>query len=203
MQVEGKGYMPKTAAQIYIDEPWEESLLIPSPGDRRRREGSGYNAPDRGTAMGTANNRRAPEPRRQSTRELPYEQMEGHERRGLAHNRNKSGKAGGRHEAAFTLRDKIAMTSALLLIGLVFIGLVFLSMYMASIQNDINKIEANAAVLQEDVENLQLAIEQKKNIAVIESKAIKLGMIYPRPDKGELIYLDDLQEGMEGKEGKK
>jgi cell division protein FtsL len=94
-------------------------------------------------------------------------------------------------------REKVTMILVIATVAAVFIGMVFLSAYCATIQKDINRTNAQMAVIQEDIDNLQLAIEQKKNIAVIESRAEALGMVYPDAEAGQLLYLADLKQEIE------
>jgi len=105
--------------------------------------------------------------------------------------------AANRQAASFSARDKFAMVTTLIIVGIIFAALVSVSMYKATIQKDINITNAKSASLQEDIENLQLAIEKKKDISLIESEARKLGMVYPNADKGEIVYLDDVKKAQD------
>ena len=123
------------------------------------------------------------------------------ERFGRAAKRQAARKTGKHQGPAvrLTLRDKLAMLLLILLAAAIFTGMIFLSAWRATIQQDINQTDAKIAVVQEDIDNLQLAIEKKKNIAVIESKALTMGMIYPAAEAGQLIYLEDIEKGKKAK----
>ncbi|MDR1953255.1 MAG: hypothetical protein LBQ21_02055 [Clostridiales Family XIII bacterium] len=96
------------------------------------------------------------------------------------------------HLIHMTASEKFRMVVAVIILGAMFLGVIFLAAYGASVQREINRINAKAAVLQEEIDNLTLAIEKGRNIETIEKKAlVEYGMIYPTGS--QLKYLEELQ----------
>jgi hypothetical protein len=84
------------------------------------------------------------------------------------------------------------MIIAVIVLGAMFLGVIFLAAYGASVQREINRVNAKTAVLREEIDNLTLSIEKGRNIETIEQKALlEQGMIYPAG--AQLKYLEELQ----------
>jgi cell division protein FtsL len=61
----------------------------------------------------------------------------------------------------------------------------------ASVQNDINKLNANIAAAKEDINEVTIEIDKSKDIGVIEKRARdELGMTYP--EASQIVYLSDI-----------
>jgi cell division protein FtsL len=88
--------------------------------------------------------------------------------------------------------EKVRMIIAVVFIGTMFLGVIFMAAYGASVQREINRVNADAAVLREDIDNLNLAIEKGRNIGTIEHRALaELGMIYPAGS--QLKYFEEIE----------
>lgn len=86
-------------------------------------------------------------------------------------------------------KDKFRMVLFTILIGMLCIGLILSTAYAASIKVSINTMIKENAVIQGEIENLNVKIESASNIQIVESKATAdLGMIYPAAN--QLVYID-------------
>ena len=66
------------------------------------------------------------------------------------------------------------------IMGLVLVGMIIISAYGANIKYDINNLTKENAVIQGEIENLNVEIKSAVNIGAIEQRAInELGMVYP------------------------
>jgi len=90
-----------------------------------------------------------------------------------------------------TAKDKARLMVLLIVAGVLCIGLIVATAYAASIQYDINQITAANNSLQMENENLSVQIDSANNIRTIETKAMKLGMVYPK--KSQIVYLTRAQ----------
>jgi cell division protein FtsL len=89
---------------------------------------------------------------------------------------------------AINFKDKIRLIFLVFLTGCICIGLIVSAAYSAQVKFNTNRIIAQAASVQGEIENLNVAIKSSNNIAVVEERAIvELGMVYP--DWGQIIYI--------------
>lgn len=86
-------------------------------------------------------------------------------------------------------REKLMIMVLTVLVGVVCIGLIASTAYSATIKYRINTTIKESAVLEGEIENLNVKIKGQTNIRVVEEKAkVELGMVYPTVD--QYIYLD-------------
>jgi cell division protein FtsL len=85
-------------------------------------------------------------------------------------------------------KDKFRLLLLTAFIGVLCIGLILTTAYAASVKYHINTMIKENAVLQGEIENLNVKIESASNIQIVEEKATQLGMVYPTPE--QLIYID-------------
>jgi cell division protein FtsL len=80
-----------------------------------------------------------------------------------------------------TARDRLKLLVLVFLIGALCIAGVVTTAYATQIKYNINAIVRENAVIQGEIENLDVAIESANNIKIIEEKAVsQLGMVYPK-----------------------
>ena len=92
-----------------------------------------------------------------------------------------------------TSKDRLVLIILTILAGLIGIGLVISSAFSASIKYDINMLIKENAVIQGEIENLNVEIKEASNIGTIETRAIEeLGLVYP--DYTQFRYLDKAKE---------
>ena len=81
-------------------------------------------------------------------------------------------------------KDKARLLLLTLFAGLLCICLIIIAAYSTQIKFNTNSILAQAAVVQGEIENLNVAIKSANNISVIEERAMtELGMVYPEIDQ--------------------
>lgn len=81
-------------------------------------------------------------------------------------------------------KDRLSLMVLTLLMGLVFVGMIIVAAYGANIKYDINTLAKENAVIQGEIENLNVKIKCAVNIGTIEDRAInELGMVYPEIDQ--------------------
>ncbi|MDR0357731.1 MAG: hypothetical protein LBH63_05140 [Clostridiales Family XIII bacterium] len=96
------------------------------------------------------------------------------------------------HIVLMTMTEKVRMVTAVFVLGMMFLGVISLAAYGTSVQREINRINAQAALVDEDIVKLNLSIEKGRNIGMIEQKALtELGMIYPKGT--QLKYLAEIE----------
>jgi len=77
--------------------------------------------------------------------------------------------------------------------GALCVGLILATAYAASIKFNINSLAKENAVIQGEIENLNVKIESANNIQVIEAKATaELGMVYPA--SSQFVFIDENKE---------
>lgn len=90
-------------------------------------------------------------------------------------------------------REKMMMMMLTVLVGFVCVGLIASTAYAAAMKYQINAMIKESAVLEGEIENLNVEIKSQTNIQVVEEKAKnQLGMGYPSPET--YIYLDQPAE---------
>jgi cell division protein FtsL len=103
------------------------------------------------------------------------------------------------HYPYISAKEKFFIFTVIIVFSAIFLGIILLSSYHAYMQNDVNVTRAKTASVQEDIDELRVAIERNNNIDVIERKAMKdLGMGYPKSK--QIVYLDDVGEGENGED---
>lgn len=81
-------------------------------------------------------------------------------------------------------KDRLGLMALTILMGLIFVGMIIVSAYGANIKYDINNLAKENAVIQGEIENLNVEIKSAVNIGAIEERAIgELGMVYPQVDQ--------------------
>ncbi|MPN58789.1 Cell division protein FtsL [bioreactor metagenome] len=79
------------------------------------------------------------------------------------------------------------------LIGVLCIGLILSTAYAASVKYHINTMIKENAVIQGEIENLNVKIESASNIQIVEARAtVELGMLYPTAE--QLVFIDGTRE---------
>ena len=77
--------------------------------------------------------------------------------------------------------------------GILCVGLILSTAYSASVKYHINTLIKENAVIQGEIENLNVKIESASNIQIVEAKAtIELGMVYPTAE--QLVFIDGSKE---------
>jgi cell division protein FtsL len=95
-------------------------------------------------------------------------------------------------EAHISHAEKGIMIFVAVFIAAIFIGVIALEAYSVSIQHEINKTAAQTALVQQEIDDLYIAIEQGSNIAAIEKRAReKLNMAYPTSEQTK--YAGDIE----------
>lgn len=96
-------------------------------------------------------------------------------------------------KSIISAKDKSRLILLTIFIGLLCVGLILTTAYAAKIKYNINTIIKENAVIQGEIENLNVKIESGTNIQIIEARAAtELGMVYPTSDK--LVYLEGDKE---------
>ena len=86
-------------------------------------------------------------------------------------------------------KDKFRLLLVTILIGMLGIGMIISTAYAASIKVNINTMIKENAVIQGEIENLNVKIESASNIQIVEARATAdLGMVYPTAK--QLVYVD-------------
>lgn len=89
-----------------------------------------------------------------------------------------------------TSRDRLMLMLLTVLTGVICIGLIISTAFSANIKYDINTIIKENAVIQGEIENLNVKIKSAVNIGAIEERATtELGMVYP--EVTQFKYLDN------------
>ncbi len=90
-------------------------------------------------------------------------------------------------------KDKFSLLVLTVFVGFICVGLIVSTAYAASTKYHINTLMKESAVIQGEIENLNVKIEKASNIQIVEAKAAAdLGMIYPTMDR--LVYIDTNKE---------
>lgn len=85
-----------------------------------------------------------------------------------------------KNKARTSPKDRLGLMALTVLMGLILVGMIIVSAYGANIKYDINNLAKENAVIQGEIENLNVKIKSAVNIGAIEERAInELGMIYP------------------------
>ena len=85
--------------------------------------------------------------------------------------------------------------SAVGILGLLAVISIVITAFCAGLQYDINQTVKDNAVLQGEIENLQVKVYSANNIEYVESKATgELGMVYPSESSKVYITNDDIPE---------
>lgn len=95
--------------------------------------------------------------------------------------------------AVMNAKDKFRLVLLTVLIGVLCIGLILSTAYAASVKYHINAMIKENAVIQGEIENLNVKIESASNIQIIEARATaELGMLYPTAE--QLVFIDGTGE---------
>jgi cell division protein FtsL len=90
-------------------------------------------------------------------------------------------------------KDKSRLLMLTVLIGVLCIGVILSTAYAASVKVHINTMIKENAVIQGEIENLNVKIESASNIQIVESRAVtELGMVYPTSE--QLVFINGTQE---------
>jgi hypothetical protein len=97
------------------------------------------------------------------------------------------------HYPRISTKSKVITFMLIFFAGLVLFGIIMLSSYQANIRYEINRAKTETASVQEDIDELRVAIEKGNNIDIIEQTAMnELGMEYPAAK--QIVYLEDVNE---------
>jgi cell division protein FtsL len=89
--------------------------------------------------------------------------------------------------------DKFRLLILTVFTGVLCVGLILSTAYAASVKYHINTLIKENAVIQGEIENLNVKIESASNIQIVETRAVtELGMVYPNPD--QLVFIDGNRE---------
>lgn len=92
-------------------------------------------------------------------------------------------------------KDKFRMLMLTVFAGILCVGLILSTAYSASVKYHINTLIKENAVIQGEIENLNVKIESASNIQIVEAKAtIELGMVYPTAE--QLVFIDGSKEAV-------
>ncbi|MBR0597071.1 hypothetical protein [Sinanaerobacter chloroacetimidivorans] len=90
-------------------------------------------------------------------------------------------------------KDRFRLLLLTVFMGALCVGLILATAYAASIKFNINSLAKENAVIQGEIENLNVKIESANNIQVIEAKATaELGMVYPA--SSQFVFIDENKE---------
>lgn len=90
---------------------------------------------------------------------------------------------------AVSAKEKIALFMLTIFIGALGVGLILATAYAANVKYQINGLIKQNAVIEGEIENLNVKIESANRIQHIEYMAInEIGMVYPATD--QVIVLD-------------
>ena len=90
-------------------------------------------------------------------------------------------------------KDRFRLLLLTVFVGVLCIGLILSTAYAASVKYHINAMIKENAVIQGEIENLNVKIESASNIQIIEAKAsAELGMVYPGAE--QLVFIDGDRE---------
>jgi cell division protein FtsL len=89
-------------------------------------------------------------------------------------------------------KQKVSLVVLLIVVvALLVLIPIAMSAFNASVQNDINKLNAKIASAKEDINEVTIEIDKSKDIGVIEKRAREeLGMTYP--EASQIVYLSDI-----------
>ena len=90
---------------------------------------------------------------------------------------------------------KFKVIAGFLLIFALLLSMIGITAYNSKIQYDINKLNAQIAETQKEIQNLQVQIKTAANITNPESRAIELGLTYPTSD--QIVFLETEEGGIE------
>ncbi len=87
---------------------------------------------------------------------------------------------------------KVLLIALAIAIGIFFIGLIISTAYSATLQYDINTLEAQMEEVNAEIENLNVKIKAAANLETLENRAMaELGMVYPTV--GRMVYLEETE----------
>lgn len=92
-----------------------------------------------------------------------------------------------------TLREKVHIMLFTVIVGVLSVGLIASTAYSAKIKYNINNLVKQSAVVEGEIENLNVKIKSQISIQIIEEKAkTQLGMVYPAVDQYVYISQEDV-----------
>ncbi|MDD3170143.1 MAG: hypothetical protein PHC91_11860 [Eubacteriales bacterium] len=95
--------------------------------------------------------------------------------------------------AVMNAKDRFRLVLLTVLIGVLCLGLILSTAYAASVKYHINTMIKENAVIQGEIENLNVKIESASNIQIVEARATtELGMLYPTAE--QLVFIDGTRE---------
>lgn len=95
--------------------------------------------------------------------------------------------------SAMTLREKSQIMILTVIVSMLSVGLIASTAYSAKIKYNINNLVKQSAVIEGEIENLNVKIKSQSNIQIIEEKAkTQLGMVYPTVDQYVYISQEDI-----------
>ncbi len=90
---------------------------------------------------------------------------------------------------SITLREKCQIMILAVVVAVLSVGLIASTAYSAKIKYNINKLVKESAVIEGEIENLNVKIKSQSHIQIIEEKAkVQLGMVYPALN--QYVYID-------------
>lgn len=96
-------------------------------------------------------------------------------------------------KGVFTKQDRAKLFVLMLIIGILCIAGVVTTAYATQVKYNINQVSKENAVIQGEIDNLNVIIEGANNVKNIEDKAInQLGMIYPSYE--QIVYISQNSE---------
>ena len=95
--------------------------------------------------------------------------------------------------SSVTAKDKFRLILLTVFLGVLCVGVIITSAYAAQLKYDINTIIQENAVIEGEIQNLNVSIKKETNIATIEEKAMnELGMVYPYGN--QVVYMNEQEE---------
>lgn len=90
-------------------------------------------------------------------------------------------------------RDKAKLLLLIILIGILSIAGVICTAYASQVNYNINELATENAIIQGEIENLDVKVEEANNIKSIEEKALtELGMVYPEYE--QMVFIAEKSE---------
>lgn len=95
--------------------------------------------------------------------------------------------------SAVSSKDKFRLILLTVFIGILGVAVIISAAYSAQLKYDINTLISENAVIEGEIENLNVELKKATNIAAIEKRAMEeLGMTYPYGS--QIVYLREAEE---------
>lgn len=122
-----------------------------------------------------------------------YEYQDSYKRYGLDMKPEEKKHYKPKSKSIVSAKDRFRLLLLTVIAGILCVGLIISTAYAAQLKYDINTIISENAVIEGEIQNLNVKIKQESNITTIEEKAMtELGMVYPTGN--QVVYLEEEKE---------